>query len=270
MRITQFIFPVTFCLAIACTITTGQAQINPITSGYGIDASASTASNCPSFCTTAGGGEFEFASGGGEFILNASATETTFGIARSNGFYDSTSTYLPTLKAYSASAAGAGADAQVTGIQGYTYDGPGTKDITIDYSLDAFVSQGTGNPDSFAIARVAAYYDDEGNFETFFGNLLFESNATILDNNTTRLESNGDVSDSISFTVNSGDNFYVIAQLSVGSERGGLADAENTFTASFADATGLAPVATAAVPEPSSAALLGLGLTALFTRRRRR
>lgn len=229
-------------------------------SGYGIQASASTVSSCPSFCT----GDFQFANDGGEFILTANAAESTHGTARSSGFYDGTETFLPVLRGFSSANAGTGASSSVFGAQRYTYNGDSTQTIVLNFELDAIITQGTGSPDSTASAQVIAYRDG-GQFITEFGTLRFESGITEIDFDSAFLNATGAAVGQLEFEVEPGDVFWIAAGLSTNAERGGISDAENTFTASFVDATGLTA---SAVPEPASAALITLGSLALLRRRR--
>lgn len=229
--------------------------------GFGIQANTSTAANCPSFCT-----DFEFDSDGGEFILTASSSENTNGTARSSGFYDASETFLPVLRGFSSANAITGAFSSVFGAQRYTFNGTSTQTITVDFELDSIINQGTGNPDSTASAEVIAYRNG-GEFITDFGTLRFESSIEELDFDSAFLSATGAATGQLVFDVEPGDVFWVAAGLRTSAERGGLADSENTFTASFVDATGL--IATGVpVPEPASAALIALSSVALLGRRR--
>ena len=68
-----------------------------IESGFGVSASASTSSDCPSFCT----GDFDGDSGGGEFASSTSAISTLFGTSMSESNYNGSETFLPELRAFS-------------------------------------------------------------------------------------------------------------------------------------------------------------------------
>lgn len=251
--------PILFAAAALALPTSALAQFGDPNAGYGVRAGASTIESCPSFCT----GDLQSDSDGGELILSASAAEATHGTARGSGFYDGAATYLPVLKAFASANAGAGASGSAFGAQRYTYDGVGTKNIVIDFDLDAVIAQGTGNPDSRALAEVVAYRNG-GEFITDFGTLRFEAGIDELAFDSTFLSATGAAIGQLSFEVEPGDVFWVAAGLSASAERGGTANAENTFTATFADATGLTA---SGVPEPASAALLALGGLALLRRR---
>ncbi|QDS98547.1 PEP-CTERM sorting domain-containing protein [Adhaeretor mobilis] len=238
----------------------------PITSGFGVRAGASNYQNCPSYCS----GAVEFANDGGEFAPAASVSESTYGTMRASGYYSAADTYLPVLKAYAQASPSGGGGASASGIQGFTYEGAGPKEITLNYMLDAVVDPGTG--EASATARVGAYLGTNVEFYTDFGTLFFEvvPEEQHLGMTSTYINTVGDHSEpgELVFTVNPGDNFYVIAGLSTSVRRSGLANAENTFTASFADATGLTAANPVSVPEPTTATLLAIATLALVRRRR--
>ncbi len=245
-------------------------------SGFGVSAGASTFSSCPSFCT----GDADFDSDGGELASIANAISTTYGLSQASAYYAAPETYLPELKALSFSTSGQGGSASAFGVQGYTYDGTVSTTITIDFELDAEVldsgtfgdestsaSLGVLGADSFV---APLYFSDFGTW--YFENLAepLGNDSLFVDGDTAGGVDNG----SVSFSVDPGDSFFVGASLRA-SSRTGTADAFNTFTASFSDpaiASQLIvanPVA-AAVPEPSSIALLSLFAASMITRRTKR
>ena len=74
------------------------------------------------------------------------------------------------------------------------------------------------------------------------------------------------VTGSIPIDLEPGDKFYVWAGLLGSGVRDGLVDADNTFTATFSDATNIVPV-----PEPATASLTmfaAIGLIAATRNRR--
>jgi hypothetical protein len=72
------------------------------------------------------------------------------------------------------------------------------------------------------------------------------------------------VQDSITFSVNPGDDFYVVANLSANAQNG-IADGWGTLNLQFANATGLTP---AAVPLPATIWLFAAACMGIFRTRR--
>ena len=70
--------------------------------GWGVQTGTSTASNCPSYCTTSGGGQFEYDSQGGEHHTQAISNETSYGTAQALADFSGLG-YLPTLKVLASS-----------------------------------------------------------------------------------------------------------------------------------------------------------------------
>lgn len=269
-----------FCVSIGLGTCISSLSYGAVTfgGGYGVSAGVSTASDCPSFCT----GDFDFDSSGGEFSGFASATSTEYGVSRAQAFYNQSEAYLPELKAFSSSTAGQGGSASAFGVQGFAYEGTESKNLTIEFELDANVidsgsygsertSASIGVLGVDALNRIAPvdnpfYYGD-------FGTWYFENNGTQLGTDSLFVNTpNGSMSGSISFDVNPGDVFFVGASLNA-SSRTGTADAFNTFKSTFADPnvksqlTIANPVA--AVPEPSGLACLSIVTVGWATRRRR-
>jgi len=248
-------------LAAACA----NAQAT-IVSGYGVEASTTTASNCPSYCTTANGGDFQYDSAGGEFILSAYSSQNSYGFASSSAVYDGSSTYLPTLKVYGSSAEGAGAFANAFGVQGYTYHGADTT-ITLDFNLHGSVADNlSGYVNNSLSASVAVIFGSTLDWYADFATLVYEvapgNGDTVAGIGSAYIGSgiNQNSPGSITFDLTDGMDFYVVASMGATSKNG-FADGMNTFTMQFNDDTGL--VAASVVPVPAAVWLFASGLLGL-------
>jgi hypothetical protein len=241
-----------------------------IIDGYGVSAAASTASNCPSYCTTAGGGDFQYDNDGGEFNTSAYAFENSYAegeaYAALNGM-----TYLPTLKVQASSDEGRQGSATAFGIQGFTYSGAATT-INLDFNLHgSVVDNPTGYTGNTLQASVAVLKGSQLDYYADFSTLVYE---VAFDLDTLGIESifinegiNIDMPGFISFDIADGDDFYVVAQLRA-TGKNGYADAWNTLTLEFDDDTGLE--AAGVVPVPAALWLFGSGLLGLVGVARRR
>ena len=274
-----------FTVAIGCTVigglnlfsSTDLAGQTTFADGFGVSANVSTASDCPSFCT----GDFDFDSDGGELESFAGAISTLYGESRARAYYSSDEFYLPELKAFSSSSGGRGGSASAFGVQGFAYEGTETQNITIGFVLDAnVIDSGTfGSESAGASLGVLGldFFDpdqpiDGPDYFSDFGTWYFENIGTQLGTDSVFVNTpDGMDSGSVTFEVNPGDVFFVGASLSA-SSRTGLADASNTFTASFSDpvvASQLSIANPTAVPEPTGLALLSMVAIGLIPRRRR-
>lgn len=250
--------------------------------GFGVSAGASTASDCPSFCT----GDFDFDSGGGEGAGYASATSTAHGSSRARAYYSSTDSYLPELKAFSSSSAGKGGSASAFGVQGFLYEGTESGDITIEFELDASVfDSGSYGSESVAasigVLGVNSIMEPDApingpDYYSDFGTWYYENFGSQLGTDSLFVNTpNGSEIGSITFDVSPGDVFFVGASLQA-SSRTGTADAFNTFTSTFSDSSQAfasqltVANAVAAVPEPASMAMLSVVAVSWTARRRRR
>ena len=257
---------VTTCIAAYLPLTANAAIID----GYGVSAGASTASNCPSYCTSAGGGDFQNDNDGGEFSASAYAFENSYAegeaYAALNGM-----TYLPTLKVQASSDAGRQGRSTAFGIQGFTYSGAATT-INLDFNLHGSVGD---NPSGYSYnvleARVAVLKGSQLDYYADFGTLVYE---VAFDLDKLGIESvfindgiNIDAPGFISFDIADGEDFYVVAELSAVGQNG-YADAWNTLTLEFDDATGLQ--AASVVPVPAAVWLFGSGLLGLVGVARRK
>lgn len=272
-------------LVIGCIVFSGVNMLSPdcvegqvnFVGGFGLSASASTASDCPSFCT----GDFDFDSDGGEFAGFASAISTKHGISRSRAYYNNSEFYLPELKAFSSSTGGRGGSATAFGVQGFAYNGTEEVDITIAFALDAnVIDSGTFGAESvgaslgvLGLGSVVSGQPIQGpEFYTDFGTWYFENVGNQLGSDSVFVNSpNGTDTSSVTFSVEPGDVFFVGASLSA-SSRTGTADAFNTFTSTFTD-SGIGSqlfIANTAVPEPAALTLFGLVAAGIASRRRRK
>ncbi len=185
--------------------------------------------------------------------------------------------WLPTLKVSAASGVeGRRAGAGSFGVQGYSYSGE-SKAITLNFNLHGSVANNfvgdVGNYLSvdIAILKGSSWLDWYPDFAT----LVYEVAAftpgienvgmealTIYDGNDVNLPG------SISFNVDDGDDFFIVAALYARSRNGGYADGWNTLTMTFDDASGL--LAATTVPVPAAAWLFGSGILALVGIARRK
>lgn len=261
-------------LSFALTIPT-LSQASSIT-GYGTYTSTSTANKCTSLTCETGydditgiTGDFQYDSAGGQYRNTATSSETTYANARASSTLSGTS-YLPTLRVQTTADTGRGAWANAFGVQAYTYTGLDSSIFTLDYNLHGSVgSNPTGAINSsYLRADIAILIGNEPHLEwypdipTLYYELGYGFDQAGMD---TLFINNGvDVnnSSSLSFGLNPGDIFYVIASIGAKS-LDGYADSWNTFSMNFLDDTNLV-AATApevsAVPVPAAAWLFGSAL----------
>ena len=245
-----------------------------IVSGYGVEASTSTASNCPSFCTTADGGDFQYDSDGGEFSLSATSTENSYGSASSSAlFTGSITTYLPELNVNTSSGLDRGAFATAFGVQGYTYSGVDTS-ITLDFNLHGSVGDNaSGYASNKLRADVAVILSSSLEWYPSFGTLVYEvANGPVVGNESLFISNSGldqNAPGSITFDVFDGMDFYVVASMGA-TAKNGFADASNTLTMQFEDDMGLTAASVSAVPVPAAVWLFASGLVGLIGVARRK
>jgi hypothetical protein len=241
-----------------------------ILDGFGAESSAGTASNCPSYCTSADGGDFQYDSDGGEYSASAFAEESSYGLGRAQASL-SGSSYLPELKVLGSSDLGKRGSGTAFAIQGFSYDGPATN-FTLNMTLDGSITDNlTGYTSNSLSAKIAVLKGSTLSWYADFGTLVYE----VAGETTTRVGLvnmflsdsglNQSTADSISFDLNPGEDFYVVTEMTAGGQNG-IADAWNTLNLDFDDDTGLTP---AIIPEPSSLLLIGLAGVVLGCRRRR-
>jgi hypothetical protein len=235
-----------------------------ITEGWGVQASAGSAGNCPSFCT---GSEFsDTPPTGGEFVSFATVADNTYGSSWATARFAAGATYLPELKTFATSALGKQASARAFSAQGFSYSGATTATITLNINLTGSHSSNGGGGYAYnnTGASIAVLRTNQLSWYPSFGTLVFEGGTPDEDRFVTDLflsaSETGTPSGSLSFTIDPGQDFYVVAQLTSVSQNG-IADASNTLVMNFTNATGLTAVS--AVPEPHAALLLLTGLAGL-------
>ncbi len=238
-----------------------------IVSGYGAYASSSTASNCPSYCTTAGGGDFQYDNAGGEFNTTASSQETSYANARASADL-ATVGYLPELRVETFAGENRGGFAEAFAIQGFTYDGIDPFSFTLNYNLHGSVSANpTGSLSNNQLrADVAILIGSDLEYYADFGTLVYEIAFGLENVGTDSLfiTSGSDVntSGSMTFDLNPGDDFYIVTSMGARSVDG-FADGWGTFTMTFDDDTGLTAATVSAVPVPAAVWLFASGLIGL-------
>lgn len=254
-------------MAAAALLLVSVSSHAAIVTGYGVSAGAATFPNCPSFCQ---GGSNERDSDGGEFATSATAqvNNTTANVFASGSFGGSA--FTPVLRAsadspLSAATQGTGG---VTAIQGYTFTGGESTDFSLFVELDGTTIEPQPSSDAVIGAELAVYILPNAPFVTDFGTLIFEivplSGGTVLVQDQLFLTpglGTTFASTTLDFTLNPGDEIYVFAGLNARAARGGSADATNTLTLTFDDASQLQA---AAIPVPAAIWLFAsaLGLVA--------
>ncbi len=237
-----------------------------IVDGYGVQTSASTWANCPSFCT----GLSQFDSDGGELVTSANSEQLTYATGRAAGSLNGP-TALPLLQVFGSSAVGRRGNSNSFGVQGYTYNGTAPTTLDLDINLHGSITNNspgyTSNTLSASIAVIGA---SDLPWVPSFGSLVFEvvDPGSVLGTAQVALNSPGadqNRDTAINFTLNPGDDFYVISSLSANGQNG-IADGWGTLNLNFSDASGLTP---AAVPLPAALWLFASGLLGFSTWRRR-
>ena len=245
-----------------------------IINGYGMYASTSTASNCPSYCTTAGGGDFQYDSDGGEFSTLATSSENSYASASASAEYTGlSSTYLPILNVNTLADSGKGGFATAFGTQGYTYIGSDTT-IILDFNLHGSAGDNSpGYADNNLSASIAVIIGSSLSWYPDYGTLVYEvANPNDVVGNESVFISDGldqNRIGSISFDAINGMNFYVVASMKASSING-FADGSNTLTMQFQDDFGLTAATVSTVPVPAALWLFGSGFIGLIGIARRK
>lgn len=240
----------------------------------------STISPCPSFCGGPGGSsEFDIDGGPGA-TSSYSSLANTDGHGQAVAALNGGGLRLPTLGAEAFSGANSRVSAEAAGMSKYTYAGAST-DFTLDLTLDGEVFDPTTPPefpDASLVANLVVVLASALEFASDYPTFAFEvvpgtPNATLLDETsidffTLDLFDSGrqTVTQSVSFTLNDGDQIFVWANLVATGVRGGTADAFNTASLVFSagNVAGLT-----AVPLPAGAWLLLSCISVIAARRSR-
>ena len=271
-------------LLLLATLLSFSASVNAAVTGWGAFADIQI-KNCGSVCNP-----FPWDEVGG-LQTSASASDTN---GTSNGFAEATLSgsgviATPTLRGYAQSQSGIGVLTHAVGAQGYTYGGI-AQTITLDVNLDAILTDPSSNTDASAEARIAVVFANNlpfTPFETDFGEFYFETVPAVAplakkDSISVFSSINSGVG-SLSFDVMPGDEFLIWASLDVEAVgAGAIADARNTLTMEFFDATGKviddssiliaeAMADVGVVPLPAAVWLFGTALLGLvgFAKRRK-
>jgi len=235
-----------------------------VVSGYGVQASALTWGDCPSFCR---GGTTSGETNGTEFSTGASAEDNVYAIASSTSGFLASASFLPILHASASSSVGKGADGDAFAVQGYSYSGA-DRSVTLNYNLHGLVGD---NPDGYVFnqleASIAVITGSEMEWFPDFGTLVFEiakftPGLDVLDTGSASISDalSQNEGGSITFDLTDGMDFYVVASLSATS-RNGFADASNTLSLQFNDDSGLQA---STVPVPAAIWLFGSGILGLI------
>ena len=228
------------------------------------------------------GSTFDFDGEGGEGFSRASAALSgTAGNGRSRAQIRGNAIVLPNLGVEAFSDANGFITSDAGAMQKYVHRGPDASLFELQLSMDGTVI--AAQDDLAALtANAAVVLGPEVDFYVDAATFLLESVA--LDPDVTLLDEAGidfhqlglfnlgrqTASESLSFTLNDGDEFLIWAGLLGRGGRGASADAFGSLTLEFTrgDVSTLTAVGQA-VPAPASLGLLGSALLALCLRRRR-
>ena len=237
---------------------------------WGTETAISTLSPCPSFCGGPGS-VFDFTIDGGEFVGSATSQLNN---ADGNGQARASLSgpdALPILGAEGFSGPDSRASSAAVGMTGYTYTGAQATAMSLNIILDG-ERGGTNVPgDAYVTSDVAVILGDVNDFVTHFATFIFEvvpgnPGLSILGTSSLSLDLNvgpQTKTDSIDFTLDPGDEFFVWAGLNAGGIRNGFGDAFDTLSLSFSDPVGIVPN----VPVPAAVWLFGSVLALIGVRR---
>jgi hypothetical protein len=246
----------------ACALLIGSAHAT-ITSGFGVVASASTFGNCPSYCT---GFAFASSGDGGEGLLSAQASESTYGTARAQVFFNAATDYLPQALVYGSSDEGRLAAGAAFAAQGFSFTDPVARTLSLTVNLEATLTPGqSGYQFNYAQADIAIFKTSALGWYPSFGTLAFEVGAdSLVTYDYLFITAPGfhQTSTTLSVDLNPGDDFYVVVEL-IGHGQNGTTDAWGTLSAQFDDPSGIVAAAIP-VPEPTTPALWLLGSVGLL------
>ena len=232
--------------------------------GFGTSASTSTASNCTVIgsCSTENNGDFQYDNAGGENSTTAASTEKTYANARASAELTG-NTYLPTLRVETIAGQGTGAFATAMGVQGYTYTGADAFMFDLDLNLHGSVGGSTYSNQLRADVGILIgsgfdWISDD------FATLYYENQSTTAGSKSLFISNGLDVnkSSTLSFMLNQGDTFYILASIGARSVDG-FVDGWNTLSLDFKNDQGLVAASApqiSAVPVPAAAWLFGTAL----------
>lgn len=254
--------------AFTCLITSG-IFTSAHAATWGAEVGIATLSPCPSYCG-GGGGMFDSSIDGGEFSTTA---YTSLSNSDGNGQASASlagSSSLPVLGAEGFSGPDSRSDSYAVGMLGYTYTGATSTTISLDIMLE-----GEAGGEGYVYSNVAVILGDVNDYSHDYATFIYEvvpGNPDLSVLGTSNLDLEVDVGqqmlmDSISFTLDPGDEFFVWAGLNAGGVRDGYGDAFNTLSMSFSDNTGITP---GIVPVPAAVWLFGSGLIGLIGVARRK
>lgn len=182
-----------------------------------------------------------------------------------------TNNYLPTLKAISTNGYG-----RLVSIQAFQYTGQSSFDLDLSINLHGSSSgTGYGNGIRADVGIIDAGFSPLNGYDDYyfgydFATVFLEpSEGFGIDYTSLYITEEQDVNkqSTLNFSLNKNQYFYVVTQLTVKAEDGGISDAWNTLGMSFSDTNNLLsaqrlanPLPTASVPEPSTWVLLSLAL----------
>ena len=260
-------------LLLGALISTSFTANAAIISGWGTYSNVSTNSNCPSYCN----GNSSFAEDGlyeGGAVSSSSSISNSSGDAQASSAL-SGSAYTPVLRAASTAGATSGAFASAFAVQGFTYTGTADTTLTLDFSLHGINSSN----DSFIQADFAILRGNDLYFYPDFGTQVYEAGWDMIDSvngvesvSDLYIGTAGEYTLSTFFDINlsAGDDFFVVSSLRTNAERGASADALNTLTMQFNDASQLQAASVSAVPVPAAVWLFASGLLGLMGVARRK
>lgn len=240
----------------------------------------STISPCPSFCGGTGGSSAFDIDGGPGLGSSYSSLANGDGNGQAAAALNGGGAGLPVLRAEAYSGANSRVGAEAAGMRKYVYRGAASN-FTLALTLDGEVNDPTSPPsapDASLVANLVVVLASELGYSSDYGTFAFEvvaldPGATLLDETSINFFSLGlfdtglqSVTQSVSFTLNDGDEIFVWANLVASGIRGGTADAFNTASLAFSagNVAGLT-----AVPLPAGAWLLLSGFGIIAARRTR-